>query len=251
MAIDTQTITKAHDIMFDMLIAFDDICKKHDLQYWLDAGTLLGAIRHDGFIPWDDDVDISMPVEDYNKFRKIAQDYLPDSMFLQDKESDRAFPFDYMKIRDSRADIIEFHEEDREVNYHQGLFLDIFPMFAIRDTLFHKTWYRFAFSAIRFFSAKKFKQDFIRGLFVKSVNSLHLDWNRNDTKIIYGGEMPDVAKWYDYKDIFPLKKESFEGKDFSSVNSAKAYLIELYGEDYMQIPPKDKQSVHASQINFN
>ncbi len=251
MAIDTQTIQKAHEIMFDMLKVFDKICKENNLQYWLDAGTLLGAIRHDGFIPWDDDVDISMPIDDYNKFRQIAQASLPRSMFLQDKESDPLFGFDYMKIRDARANIIEFHEEGKDVGYHQGLFLDIFPMFAIKNTPIHKAWYNFAFSSICFFSAKKFKQDFIRSLFVKSVNSLHVGWRRDDTKVIYGGEMPDVAKWYDYKDIFPLKEESFEGLKFSSVNNPEAYLVELYGQNYMEIPPKEKQSVHASKIEFN
>ena len=62
--IEPRILRKAQLIMLDMLIEFDAICKKHQLQYWLDSGTLLGAVRHQGFIPWDDDIDLSMPVED-------------------------------------------------------------------------------------------------------------------------------------------------------------------------------------------
>ena len=251
MAVSQENIEKAHLILLEMLVSFDAICKENNLEYWLDAGTLLGAVRHDGFIPWDDDVDISMPVEDYDKFKKIAQSNLPKSMFLQHKHSDKTFPYDYMKIRDNRAIIIEFHEEGKEVAYNQGLFLDIFPMLSVKNNKINSLWYKFSFSAIRFFSAKKYKQDFIRGLFVKSLHMLHQDSKDKENKIIYGGEMPDVAKWYKYKDIYPLKQEKFEGLEFASPYNSKAYLIELYGESYMQIPPKEKQTVHAAKIEFD
>ena len=62
--VDPKILRKAQLIMLDMLIEFDAICKKNQLQYWLDSGSLLGAVRHQGFIPWDDDIDISMPIED-------------------------------------------------------------------------------------------------------------------------------------------------------------------------------------------
>jgi lipopolysaccharide cholinephosphotransferase len=251
MAIDTPTIEKAHVIMLDILVTFDAICQKHNLHYWLDAGTLLGAVRHKGFIPWDDDVDISMPVEDYNTFKTLAQAELSQTMFLQHKESDVTFPFDYMKIRDSRATIIEFHEEGKEVAYNQGLFLDIFPMLAIKNTTLNHLWYKFSFEMIRFFSAKKYRQDFLRGLFVKSLHKMHVDWEQTHTKIIYGGEMPDVAKWYDHNGIFPLEKDKFENLNFSFPSDCNAYLSELYGRYYMEIPPKEKQTIHAAKIKLN
>ena len=236
--------------MFEMLLTFDKICKKHNLEYWLDAGTLLGAVRHQGFIPWDDDVDISMLVEDYNKFKNIAPKELRGTMFLQHKGSDPTFPFDYMKIRDNRADIIEFHEEGKEVDYHQGLFLDIFPMLAVKESKLNKIRYDYAFKAIRFFSAKRHRNDAVRSIFVNSLHELHVGWETPCAKIIYGGEMPDVAKWYDYKKMFPLKKMCFEGHDFFVPADSKAYLTELYGENYMEIPPKEKQTVHAAKIEF-
>ena len=246
--IDSQTIKKAQLIMLDMLIEFDKICQKHDLKYWLDSGTLLGAVRHDGFIPWDDDVDISMPIEDYQKFCKVAGDELAETMFLQNTKTDNTFPFDYTKIRDNRATIIEFHEEGKDVKYNQGLFLDIFPMLAIKDTKLHNFFYKYSFTAIRFFSAKKFEQKSLRKLFISLLHKLHLDWDKKDTKIIYGGEMPDVAGAFSYNRIFPLKKMKFEGLEFFAPNDSDDYLQELYGKDYMKLPPVEKRTVHAVEI---
>ena len=130
--IDPETLRKAQLIMLDMLIGFDAICKKHQLQYWLDSGTLLGAVRHQGFIPWDDDIDLSMPVEDYNKFLKIAKSELSSEIFLQTSQADKNFKFDYIKLRSNKASIVEFHEKDKQIKYHQGVFVDVFPMLAVR-----------------------------------------------------------------------------------------------------------------------
>ena len=83
--IEPRTLRKAQLIMLDMLIEFDAICKKHQLQYWLDSGTLLGAVRHQGFIPWDDDIDICMERNDYQKFIQICSQELSKEYFLQTK----------------------------------------------------------------------------------------------------------------------------------------------------------------------
>jgi len=248
--IDNKTVKKAQLIMLDMLIEFDRICQKHNLQYWLDSGTILGAVRHGGFIPWDDDVDISMPENDYKKFCKIAQSELAESMFLQTSKTDKAFPFDYAKIRDNRATIIEFHEEGKDVNYNQGLFLDIFPMLTMQDSKINDFIYNYSFVAIRFFSAKSFRQDILRSIFVKLLYKLHLGWDKKDTKVIYSGEMPDVAGAFSYESIFPLKKIRFEGLEFFAPNDSDNYLKVLYGKDYMQLPPEDKRTIHAADIVF-
>jgi len=196
--------------MLEMLVEFDKICQKYELKYWLDSGTLLGAVRHDGFIPWDDDIDISMPVEDYRAFARIAKDELPKGMFLQNKLTDPTFPFDYLKIRSDKATIIEFHEEGKEVDYHQGVFVDIFPMFAINETKINHLFYQYSLSAIRFFSAKKFDCSRMRKFLKKSLEKLHLGWDKKvGTNVIYSGKMPDVAGAFDYDAVFPLKKMKF------------------------------------------
>ena len=74
-------------VLLRMLKIIDFICKKHHITYWIDGGTLLGAVRHKGFIPWDDDVDICMPRESYKKFQKIAQQEFPYDLFLETKKN--------------------------------------------------------------------------------------------------------------------------------------------------------------------
>ena len=248
--IDPNDLKQAQQLMLEGLVCFDKICKKHDLKYWLDSGTLLGAVRHKGFIPWDDDIDLSMPVEDYLKFKEIAQTELETGMFLQTKQTDPRFPFDYMKIRNDNATIVEFHEEGKTVDYHQGVFVDIFPMLTIRNTKLHLWFYRFCFSAIRFFSAKKYNLPLVRGLFVKALNKLHQGWENKESKVIYGGEMPDVAASFDMASVFPLQQSVFEKINFSVPSLEKDYLEQIYSFNFMELPPKEKRAIHAAAIRI-
>jgi len=255
--IDPKDLRKAQLIMFDMLIEFDAICTKHQLQYWLDSGSLLGAVRNQGFIPWDDDIDLSMPLEDYNQFLKIAYDELSSDIFLQTSVTDKTFKFDYIKLRSNKASIIEFHEKDQAINYHQGVFVDIFPMLAIDNTEVNKKQYDSLFKEIRDVSSISLhtpegKDDPVkRAELVSSIKQMHQGWDKDNIKIIYSGEMPDVAAWFDREDVYPLKTLLFEGQLFSAPNKPSNYLDAIYTFDYRQLPPKDKRIIHAHRLYFN
>ena len=254
--IDPETLRKAQLIMLDMLIEFDAICKKHKLQYWLDSGTLLGAVRHQGFIPWDDDIDLSMPIEDYQKFLKLAPNELSSEIFLQNTQTDKDFKFDYSKLRSNKASIVEFHEKDRQINYHQGVFVDIFPMLAIENTDANKKMYNNTLEEIRDVSSISLhtpngKDDPARRApLVAALKQQHQGWKSAKSKVIYGGEMPDVAAWFDIATVLPLGTTKFEGRLFPTPNNPSHYLDAIYSFDYRQLPPEDKRTIHAHSIDF-
>jgi lipopolysaccharide cholinephosphotransferase len=254
--IDPKVLREAQLIMLDMLVEFDAICKKHKLQYWLDSGTLLGAVRHAGFIPWDDDIDLSMPVEDYRKFKEIAKDELSENIFFQTRQTDREFKFDYIKLRSNKASIVEFHEKEKDIKYHQGVFIDIFPMLTIPNTEFHQAFYEDAFKLIRDVSSISLHtpngkdHPKVREALLEALNEMHEGWERENLKVIYSGKMPDVAAWFDIKEVFPLKKLNFEGLEFPVPHNPKHYLGSIYSFNFMELPPEEKRTIHAHEMSI-
>lgn len=255
--IDPKELRKAQLIMLEMLVEFDLICKKHKLQYWLDSGTLLGAVRHKGFIPWDDDIDLSMPVEDYNRFVEIAENELSSNIFFQTRQRDKEFKFDYIKLRSNKASIVEFHEKDKEINYHQGVFVDIFPMLTLENSEENKKFYEESFEELRSFSSISLHtpngrdNPMKREELIESLEKKHEGWLQKDSKVIYSGKMPDVAASFDFEEIFPLTKIEFEGLEFFVPKNPRHYLGEIYSFNYMELPPLDKRTIHAWKIEFN
>ena len=114
-----------------MLKVFDSICRKYNLLYWCSGGTLIGALRHKGFIPWDADLDVCMLRDDYNKLKKIVQKELPKTMWFQDKSVDKYYTSDIGKIRDIYSDYADYKPE----TWHNGLQLDIFIFTKKNDTV--------------------------------------------------------------------------------------------------------------------
>ena len=111
----------------DILREIDVICRRHDIPYWLDGGTLLGAVRHGGFIPWDDDIDIAMPLADIDRFCRVATNELPGELFLQTRATDSDVVAPVIKVRDRGSLLVE-PGDDFARSYAKGLYVDIFPM---------------------------------------------------------------------------------------------------------------------------
>lgn len=119
-------MTELQRIERDLLRVFVEICEKHQLRYFLCGGTLLGCVRSNGFIPWDDDVDVDMPREDYERFLVVAKSELTDPFFLQTFRTDPGYFSGHAQLRNSlTAALLEGEEEE---TYNRGIFLDIFPL---------------------------------------------------------------------------------------------------------------------------
>ena len=107
------TLEEIQKSELEILIEFDKICKKSNLKYGICGGTLLGAVRHKGFIPWDDDIDVEMPRPDYDKFIGISKNELPNHLVLQTPYTDKLTTHAYGKICDLRTTLFEFPEIGR------------------------------------------------------------------------------------------------------------------------------------------
>lgn len=113
-------------VEFELFVCFDEICKKIGVDYFLLCGSALGAVRHNGFIPWDDDFDVGMYRDDYSKFMDLAPALLPEGIFLQNYKSDPFAPFNFAKLRNSNTTFIEKSISKLDMNH--GIYMDIFPL---------------------------------------------------------------------------------------------------------------------------
>ena len=123
---------KAWRVLLDMLEIFMGICKKHDLRFFMAGGSMLGTVRHKGFIPWDDDIDVGMPRRDYNKLKKILPAELPEHLVVQlmgQGNDDSYWPF--IKIRNCSTAAIDMYHTDLHMCHNMGMFIDVFPIDGI------------------------------------------------------------------------------------------------------------------------
>ena len=229
--------------MLDILLEFDKLAKKHNLTYWLDHGTLLGAVRHKGFIPWDDDLDISMPRDDYEKL-KMLKNELPTWIFFQSKEIEPLIPVHYIKLRDKNSLYIDKWEVNRKINYHQGIFMDVFPINCINRK--YLKIYKILMNLSKLFSNKYFRFDLLAKLGIKLMNNFH---NSSNNWCVSGGEYMHFVISSSKNIIFPLKKLEFEGYYFPVPNNYDAYLKNIFG-NYIELPPLEKRKIHASKIEL-
>ncbi len=120
------------DKLLELLSQFDKVCNEYGIKYYVFAGTMLGAIRHNGFIPWDDDVDVFLPRKDYNRLKAVMKNHeLEAPFFFQSPETDIGYPKGFCRLRNS--DTTEIPYDDVAMNCNRGIFIDIFPIDKVPD----------------------------------------------------------------------------------------------------------------------
>ena len=249
--------------MLDILVEVDRICKKHDIRYWLSSGTLIGALRHDGFIPWDDDLDIEMMHSDYLRLMKVLPEELPEWLALQNDETDENYFFFYAKVRDRRSRMLEENAYDR-LWREQGIYIDIFPMEQhpiwlhklTEKTVGHmyKVWRTSTDDTKAIRKVRRIFDLNNRIIFpcLRAVlplftfhSSLHTP---HSTLLTSGMGIPFHNPRY-LDEIFPLTTHVFEGHEFPVPHDADAHLRHLYG-DYMQLPDLNNISPHVGKLEI-
>ena len=251
------TLRKMQLRLLDILTEIDKICRKHDIQYWIDFGTLLGAVRHRGFIPWDDDIDVAMPSEDYRRFLEIAPKELPDNLFLQTQSTDTSYHFLLNKVRDKNSFFITQHE-DFTKDYNKGLYIDIFEVvpYPQVNPRFQKKLLRWLYKTNFFFSVKQsvtLKNHLAAISFPIIKGSLNLVWAilnlKPKNKFGYEKRFSPYGNSYTADMVFPLKDIVFEGKTFLAPANPDRYLTSIY-KDYMRIPPEEKRVTHIIHVEM-
>ena len=128
------SLEKVQQVQLEILLEFDRICKKNNINYQLFAGTLLGAIRHKGFIPWDDDIDVCLLRNDYERFLAVCEEELDPQYFLQTNKSDQNYIMQFAKIRKNNTVFLE--KATANCHIHNGIYIDVFPLDGIRPNSF-------------------------------------------------------------------------------------------------------------------
>lgn len=263
-------LTRIHQVSLYILLAFDKVCRDNELTYFLDSGTALGAVRHGGFIPWDDDIDVGMPRKDYERFLKIGRSVLPEDILIQTRATDPSYKRNAAKLR-LKGTIFQEHEG---LPYKEnGFFIDIFPFdnvprnkYLARMYVYGTrqvgriigTWYSHIKSQSHTLSIiqaviKKIPESCITWINMKYVNLCRRYENQDPGYFTSFFWAMSAKKSYifDSGRIIPVKEISFEGHPVKIVKDHDYYLNLMYG-DYMQLPPeKDRHGHHAKgQIDF-
>ena len=251
----------------EILLEIDRICKKNKIHYSLTGGTLLGAVRHGGFIPWDDDADISMLRSEYKKFQKACKTDLDQSKFyFQDIESTDGYRWGYGKVR--RKNSIFLRENQEHMPYEQGIFVDVFPRDGIPDGKISRNVHVFLCFTVRKMMWSAIGKDNAENRFQRWIYSLLYKLSKNNMSKIYGQlerfsnrrktkyvraltfPLPNHLRGYERDWYKKYTKIKFEGYEFQVEASYKKWLTQEFG-DYMKLPPPEKRKNHpVTQIAF-
>jgi lipopolysaccharide cholinephosphotransferase len=251
-----------HDLLFDMLCVVDHICRTHDIEYWVDAGTTLGAVRHNDFLPWDDDVDICMTGENMDSFVAVS-DQLPEQLRLLIRRGGRG--------PTAKVVMPEIHATEEFATKHNlrgenvdFLALDIMEVIAVGNPLLHRS---------RFHMGKVLALQPISAQMAHSPQPLsaarRLSWYAlraipnaavNPLKGLLSGRQR-AGRWWTYSlngahplvrwqhdDIWPLSTVVLRGRRFPAPGDVGAYLAGLYGPDYLTPPPPSQRLSHFTEF---
>lgn len=269
---DYEHYRKVQLVELELLKEVDKICKKHKIRYFLDGGTLLGAVRHKGFIPWDDDLDISLLRDDYEKLCNVITDELPDTMFFQDWRTEQGYPYNFAKVRMNNTKFVQTGLEQCDI--HHGIYIDIFPIDKLpsdekKRVRFNKKIknlkIKLSVSYMSYYKNGKkrpLNQRFIIAVFklLYDRQKLHIkadklatSYNKTKSKLYFSnfGLLSNKLS-FDESYFNETAEYEFEGELFTSVKNYDGFLKKLYG-NYMNVPSESerKQKHEIIEISFN
>jgi lipopolysaccharide cholinephosphotransferase len=253
-----ETLRRLQLTQLEIMKFVDSICKEHNIKYTLYAGTALGAVRHGGFIPWDDDLDIAMERKEYEKFIAIWNKIKPIGYHLQDSMADEKSTINFVKVRKDNTVFLTEHENENLD--HHGIFIDIFPLDKVATTKMAKL-YIYFWGFIRMLYTRGYVAE-RNGIIIKILTFILLGivprryWKnikelsnkkvRKFENLETGFEWvclttPKVfKKYYPQNMMESIEIISFEGTKLNIVSKYNEMLRIQFG-DYMKLPPIEEQ----------
>lgn len=258
--LDDSMLNQLHTIQLEMLVEVDRICRKCGIQYNIIAGTLLGAVRHCGYIPWDDDADVALLRPEYEKFRIACKTELDKSRFVfQDHRNTKGYRWGYGKLR--RKGTLFLREYQEHMPYMQGVFIDIFPLDGVPDNYFLRGLKNFECFCVRKIlwskvgkaAEKKFWKRQIYKILDKIPENQVFRYyhmmihsaNQKNTRMVRILMFPTPNSEYGYyRNWYENSVDTvFENIVFQGIKDYDSYLVFKFG-DYMELPPPEKRKVH-------
>ena len=242
-----------HDRMLEIAVEVDRICREQGFKCSLYGGSVIGAVRHNGFIPWDHDIDMAMPRKDYDKFVKYMQTHPNDKIFLSNYKTEKRYPNNWSKVR-LNGTVFQEKELEPLAELHNGVFIDLHPIDNILPKLVN-----LQVKITMFWSCVgKVKSGIYNGSESKKRFYKLLSWlpygvinaNRSfgmkmlkpfKTKYVYKVAHPNNGIYPIDRNTFEdLIEHKFENVKFFIPRNYDEFLTKRYG-DYMQIPPESKE----------
>lgn len=254
-------IREIHQILIEIARVFHEICNKDNLPYYMIYGTMLGARRHKGFIPWDDDMDFAIDYRYYDRLVKILKKNLPSPYKLITRYDKGGAVGGYLKIINCETIIREDNKLYEDEN--TGLFVDVFLLYnasnsllslrnaVIKGLLVVQHFRFFKFHEMKW--SKNLFEKIVKTVFGKLERHQIVDFIEKHLIANRAVCFSTYASIYGRKDIIPQqyygkpKLYKFEDIELYGVEDADAYLRQLYG-DYMKLPPEDKRKVHMQEV---
>ena len=260
----TYDVDQLHRRILRILMAVDKTCRKHQLRYYIWAGTMIGAIRHKGFIPWDDDIDIAMPRPDYEQLIAHSREWLEEPFEFVCAENDSHYPLPFGKAQDASTTLIE----RMHLHYLGGIYIDVFPIdgvpanglrrkfhFAAYEYwkrvlyLIHRDPYKHGHgpsSWVPFLTRRVYTMQGVQ----RRIRRLLLKYDYEASPLV--ADYDDGSRGAMSKDILGTPAPyDFEGRQVLGVEHYDIYLSRKYG-DYMTIPDGDHQRQHNFHVlDFN
>lgn len=247
---DNITLKKVQDRLFDIGVIVTDILEKNGINYMISFGTLLGAVRHHDFIPWDDDFDLWIFDEDYDKAIQVLKQELTKDVFLENEDSEPNFFHGWARIKD----IYTITKKDQKIQddayQHNGLAVDLF---RIKKMKYYELNEYIYCENINYLNRRKEKglitidDYFNKRKIAKTLLKQEKEFDSNE--IVYGFITSYKNKCVLEQDIMPLNTVYFRGHKFMCPNNPDRVLRRLYG-DYLILPPPNKRIQHYSEVEF-